>query len=215
MTNSFLIILKSMMKNFSFLTFVVAISCTLTGWTFRSDVKYPFEVETALNKAGANRTELEKALRYFIEKDDQQMLQALYFLISNMDIHYTETYVLKDTLGNSLPFREFDYPDIASAVAAIDSMHAFYGGLVFKDTIIEDLKSLKGKYLIDNVNQAFEVWRSSHFKDIPFEDFCEYILPYRVTVEPLEAWRETYRQKYRWMTDSLQNKLLELSLIHI
>lgn len=209
MTNSFLIILKSMMKNFSFLTFVVAISCTLTGWTFRSDVKYPFEVETALNKAGANRTELEKALRYFIEKDDQQMLQALYFLISNMDIHYTETYVLKDTLGNSLPFREFDYPDIASAVAAIDSMHAFYGGLVFKDTIIEDLKSLKGKYLIDNVNQAFEVWRNSHFKDIPFEDFCEYILPYRVTVEPLEAWRETYRQKYRWMTDSLQNKLLE------
>lgn len=45
--------------------------------------------------------------------------------------------------------------------------------------------------------------------EIPFEDFCEYILPYRVTVEPLEAWRETYRQKYRWMTDSLQNKPLE------
>lgn len=63
-----------MMKNFSFLTFVVVISCTLTGWTFRSNVKYPAEVETALNKAGVNRAELEKALRYFIEKDDQQML---------------------------------------------------------------------------------------------------------------------------------------------
>lgn len=195
MSNNPLIILKSMKKNFSFLIFIIAMSCVLTGWTFRSNVKYSSEIETALNKAGANRTELEKALRYFIEKDDQQMLQALYFLIRNMDIHYTETYVLKDTLGNSLPFCEFDYPDIASAIAAIDSMHAFYGGLVFKDTIIEDLKSLKGKYLIDNVNQAFEVWRSSHFKDIPFEDFCEYILPYRVTVEPLEAWRETYRQK--------------------
>lgn len=191
------------MKNYSFLIFVIAMSCALTGWTFRIDVKYPPEVETALNKAGVNRTELEKALRYFIEKNDQEMLQALYFLISNMDIHYTETYVLKDTLGNNVPFREFDYPDIASAVTAIDSMRAFYGGLVFKDTIIEDINSLKGQYLIDNINQAFDVWRSSHFKEIPFEDFCEYILPYRVTVEPLESWRETYRQKYRWMTDSL------------
>ena len=31
-------------------------------------------------------------------------------------------------------------------------------------------------------------------KYIKFEDFCEYILPYRVAFEPLSEWRETYAE---------------------
>ncbi len=137
------------------------------------------------------------------------MLQAAYFLIRNMDIHYTETYYLTDSTGRKVEFCEFDYPDISSVVIAIDSMRLHYGHLIFRDTVIPDIESVSGQFLIDNINQVFGTWRSSRFKNIPFNDFCEYILPYRVTVEPLERWREVYRKKYQWMTDSLHNKSLE------
>ncbi len=66
--------------------------------------QYPIDVETALEKAGNNRRELEKVWDYFIKKGDQQMLQAAYFLIRNMDIHYTETYYLTDTTGRKVEF---------------------------------------------------------------------------------------------------------------
>ena len=64
-------------------------------------------------------------------------------------------------------------------------MRKKYGSLDFQDTIIYDVNSLTGKYLINNVNHAVDTWRLSEYKDIPFNDFCEYILPYRVTVEPV------------------------------
>lgn len=179
------------------------------SWTIPTDKHFPNDVEVILTKAGNNRSELETALLYFAEKGDEQMLQAAYFLIKNMDIHYSETYYLTDSTGKKVEFREFDYPDIASAVSALDSIRSFYGKLIFRDTVISDMEHVTGQFLIDNINQAFNAWRNSKFKSIPFKDFCEYILPYRVTVEPIEEWRSVYRPKYQWMTDSLQNKTLE------
>ena len=38
-----------------------------------------------------------------------------------MDIHYSETYYWKTMVGKKIEFSEFDYPDLQSAVAAIDS----------------------------------------------------------------------------------------------
>lgn len=40
-------------------------------------------------------------------------------------------------------------------------------------------------------------------KYIKFEDFCEYILPYRVAFEPLSEWRETYAEAAEQILDSL------------
>lgn len=81
--------------------------------------------------------------------------------------------------------------------------------LTYQDTIIYDIHVLSGKYLIDNVNQAVDIWRDSEYKNIPFEDFCEYILPYRVTTEPITDWRAKYHNKFKWIGDSICNKSLE------
>lgn len=142
------------------------------------------------------------------------MLQAAYFLIRNMDIHYSETYVWQDKEGNKLDFSEFDYPNFVLAVDAIDSIRKERGGLEFRDTIIYDVESITGQFLIDNISQAFEVWQGSKWRDISFDDFCEYILPYRITVEPVQEWRRTYRERYQWMTDKLQKDSLQKVLIY-
>lgn len=175
----------------------------LVSWTITDNRQYPPEVEYVLVKSGENRHELEKMLRYFQEKGDEQMLQAAFFLVRNMDIHFSETYFWQDKDGNKVDFNEFDYPNFALAVDAIDSIRKVRGGLEFKDTVIYDMHSVTGQFLINNINLAFECWRSSKFRDIPFDDFCEYILPYRITVEPVQDWRQTYKEKYQWITERL------------
>jgi hypothetical protein len=55
----------------------------------------------------------------------------------------------------------------------------------------EDVKCITADYLINNIELAFKVWREQPWgKHIPFDIFCEEILPYRLDVEPLENWRE-------------------------
>lgn len=196
------------MINFRILLLAIIILLPITQALSESG-NYPSKVEVSLRKSGSNRAELEKAILYYVEKGDSQMLQAVYFLIENMDIHYGETYTIKDGTGTRLPFSEFEYPDINTASAAWDSIRQIKGHLNFQDSVSSDLQTIKANLLIDNINKAFSVWRSSKYKDISFEDFCEYILPYRVTVEPLCDWRHEYHERYQWLGDSLQSKSLE------
>jgi hypothetical protein len=57
-------------------------------------------------------------------------------------------------------------------------------------TVREDVKYITGDCLINNIELAFKVWEEQPGgKHIPFDAFCEDILPYRVSTEPLENWR--------------------------
>ena len=172
--------------------------------------KYSPEIDSVLTKAGINHIELEKALDYFYYKKDSVKMKAIEFLVANMDIHYSETYYWKDLLnGNKIEYSEFDYPDFESAVKGIDSLKSKYGLLTCQDTIIYDMYVLSSEYLIGNVNYAVDTWRISEYRDISFEDFCEYILPYRVTTEPIADWRVKYQTRFQWLGDSICNKSLK------
>lgn len=53
-----------------------------------------------------------------------------------------------------------------------------------------DLKRITADYLIRNIDQAFKQWqRAPWAKDYTFEEFCEWVLPYRTGYERLETWR--------------------------
>jgi hypothetical protein len=60
-----------------------------------------------------------------------------------------------------------------------------------KPIVKKDVEHITAEYLISNIELAFKVWREQRWgKDIPFDVFCEEILPYRLSTEPLENWRE-------------------------
>ncbi len=60
-----------------------------------------------------------------------------------------------------------------------------------------DLDNLSAEDIIHIVNESVDIWRSNAWSsNIRFEDFCEYILPYRVFNEPIENWRTYFNQKY-------------------
>ena len=64
----------------------------------------------------------------------------------------------------------------------------------FCDTLF-DIHNVSIDYLKMNIDDAYDMWKkNSHH--ISFETFCDYILPYRIGLEPLSDWRKVYRKEY-------------------
>lgn len=177
---------------------------------------YPEEVAVNLNQAGVNKKELEKAINYFKKSANPLKLKAAYFLIANMDIHLSFNSFWVDSLGNQLKsqFNELDYPDYEMAIKGLADYKKKWPGCYNKKVIEKDLQTITGDFLIENINLAFEAWEKTHYK-ISFDDFCEYILPYRIGTEPLQRWRSVYQKQYSWLTDSLKQIGLEPTLSYL
>ena len=76
----------------------------------------------------------------------------------------------------------------------------------YKKEPVKDIDVLTPEYLIENIDQAFTSWGKAGWKDqVSFNDFCEYILPYRFGNEPLENWRSKTAQDtlFRVLGDTL------------
>jgi hypothetical protein len=144
---------------------------------------YSPEIEDVLRQAGDNRSELEKVLKHYRKNPvDSLKLRAAEFLIANMPDKYSVEY--------NVPFENMIA--LHSRLDGIDnekSVDEAYG--VIRPVMKYDVKYITGNYLIKNIELAFKVWEEQPWgKDVPFDVFCEEILPYRVANEPLENWRE-------------------------
>lgn len=176
---------------------------------------YPKEVEAVLKKAGKNRVELEKTIRHFKQSGDAQKLKAAYFLIANMDIHQSVDYYWADKAGNKVPYNELAYPDFGKAVQAFNVLKKQHPGISPKSVVYKDEEHISSNFLISNIEKAFRVWRVSAYKNISFDAFCEYVLPYRVSVEPLQEWRSTYTEKFAWLDKQIKDKGLQNALLYV
>jgi len=168
--------------------------------------KYPAIVESVLQQAKGNRGELEKALNFFYKSKDTLKIKAINFLIANMDIHRSCNYYWADSLGNRLPYNELNYPTFDSSVKAFEALKAITPKIHPVTNNYNDIDSIKGDYLIDNTERAFAEWKLPWTKKISFDDFCEYLLPYRVSVEPLQDWRSVYEHRFARLMDSTKGK---------
>ena len=54
-----------------------------------------------------------------------------------------------------------------------------------------DARSVTADFLIRHIDYVFGVWEKRPWASYySFEDFCEFVLPYRIEREPLEFWQE-------------------------
>ena len=168
---------------------------------------YPSNVHEVLTKAGKNRRQLEKIIAHYQTQNDSLKLKAAYFLIENMEGHGYVTYALQDTAANELPFVATAYPDYPTLEATFDSLEAVYGTLDFeKRGFTADLEVITAEFLIEQIEYAFKAWQGKPWAaGLSFEDFCEYILPYRGSNEPLENWRGRFYEKYQGIDKRLEN----------
>lgn len=159
-------------------------------------------VEEALSKAGGNRKELFQVIRHYQDSGDSLKLKAALFLIENMaDKYYLtgnvidEYYTFIDSVYQ-IKQPEYDIPTIYGAFRS----KAKY--LKEKPQVNLDVQTLSADYLIQNIEEAFAVWGRPWNKHLTFDEFCEWVLPYRVGTEIPESWRKLYRERFEPLLQS-------------
>lgn len=159
-------------------------------------------LEQALKRAGNNRNELEKVLAHFSQ--DSLKYQAACFLIENMPEKYA---IVPDNPSDKykqiLPF--LPQEDYISWIADNSIVWHILDSLSIREEQnshkVEDIKTITSEYLINNIEQSFMVWNKT--KQYSFDEFCHYILPYRIDHEPLSNWREIAFRQYGHLIDSV------------
>ena len=158
-------------------------------------------LEAALSLAGENRAELEKVLRHY--EDDTLKYRAARFLIENMPYH--TYYDGKELEKFRKYFTCFTHTRKTSS-ELIDSLKKadgefFMGSLQRR----RDVEVIDSAYLVKNIDHAYRVWKAQPWgRNVSFQDFCEYILPYRVGDEVPEEWRERIYERYNPKLDSIR-----------
>lgn len=148
---------------------------------------------------------LKELLHNYSEDRDSLKRESVFFLIKNM---HNNGYLAgnKLTLNNELfsilHNKSEDWkkaqPWYSNAIKKImDSLANEYGHLKSSDLeYCTDIQNLSSEFLITHIDEAFEVWQKPWTKHLSFEQFCEYILPYRCFNEAPEYWRLPYKEKF-------------------
>jgi hypothetical protein len=78
------------------------------------------------------------------------------------------------------------------------------------DTLIDDV------FLIENIDAAFESWHLNN-SDMDFNEFCEYLLPYKSCNEMPEYWRKSVKKDYQFLSDTMRktkNIITKVSILN-
>ena len=190
------------MKNILFLISILFLIISINSCQLKT--KYPKDVLLAIEKSGDNKQELEILIKHYSKPEDSLKLKAAFFLIANMEGQSYYSTKIVDTAGNTVNFDVLSYPNYDIMRSAWDSLETQIGSIDFtRDTTIYDLETISSNYLIQNIDLSFEAWQNPWAQQLTFIEFCEYILPYRASNEPLEAWRPKLKKRYQWLTDSM------------
>jgi len=131
------------------------------------------------------------------QKGDTLKLKAARFLLKNMPYHFTMKGATLDKYYQEIAQinQKYKYPD------CIDQFNMLYNTLgdPNKDLVkISDTEEISAESLIENIDLSFEEWKNGNWaRHLSFDDFCEYLLPYRVGDENFEEWREELCKQYK------------------
>ncbi len=173
--------------------------------------QYPADVQAALGQTKNNRQQLSKALDYFYRSGDPLKIRSINFLVANMPMHHSDNYYWADAAGRRVPYNELAYPTFNQAVRAFDRIRTAHGKLHPVPYEYRDIDSIKADMLIENVELAVKTLRAGR-RGLPYneEEFLEYQLPYRVSVEPLQNWRKLYAARFDTLFNARQSSLTQL-----
>lgn len=169
---------------------------------FISCSQYADNVDKTLKLAKENKKELVKVLQHYKKTNEKLKYEAACFLIGNMEFKYSyeQNFISND--DKSIYINYSKYPDTQSARKGIDSIRMLPNFKFEKTTVDPDYKKIQADYLIENIDQAFYLWKNVEWsKHLSFNQFCESVLPYRVLNEPLNNWRDKLYDKYGYLND--------------
>jgi hypothetical protein len=139
-----------------------------------------------------------KAFEYYKRPEDSLKLRALNFILDNLDEQYYYSSANLETYKNIL---------LDGQQRSVSRVQAIYDSLSKKSKqpklkVIRDRDQITSEYLIDNIDQAFKAWNKPWSKEITFDEFCNYILPYKSADEQPGLWRKDLAKYYERVIDS-------------
>lgn len=168
---------------------------------------YPPRIRHAIKLAGDNRNELKQVLRHYQRQDNPKKLAAAEFLLANMEGkgYVVATFFDKDK--NEVEFDALDYPDFASARQAMETLEKEHGELHYgRKRFDKDLETITADFMIENIDLAFQAWRTKPWaRDLTFDAFCETVLPYRGSNEPINSTRPFMLERYADLPRQLED----------
>ncbi|MEQ9286432.1 MAG: hypothetical protein RIG77_05965 [Cyclobacteriaceae bacterium] len=158
---------------------------------------------------------LEQVLTHYKQSGDTAKYNAAVFLLKNLHLHYSlnsenrqrfdhiffkQLALIPDSIKSDTSFYESAYVNYL-----LDSLST--AGYYLNDLeTLYDIDTITSNYLIENIDLSFEAYNNySWSKPYDFQIFSEYILPYKSTSEPIEAWRSLLFNNYYWLEDSLKD----------
>lgn len=153
-------------------------------------------VDINLKDSKSNRHELEKLIQHY--KGDELKLEAVKFLLENIDIHGCYRSSASDSLFQYMKifFHTHQTKNGNYHRKGCDSLFYNYWVNRTEYDYYPDIKHLSAEYLISQIDKAFNVWLTYWSKSYSFKHFCNYVLPYRISEESLSDWRSEYLAKY-------------------
>lgn len=138
-----------------------------------------------------------------VGRDRWRQRQAEQFLLENMPGYgWTEDFLLDARTGDTIPFTPYDYENLYRAKDTLDLLKRSCRGV---HAVYRDSELLSRDSVATLVRDAIALWQSSPYaRGVGFDDFCEYLLPYRAGKEPLDlSYRDTIRRRYAHVFDSV------------
>ncbi len=173
---------------------------------------YSKDIEKVLNKSGDNKGQLIKVLHHYSNPEDSLKHEAALYLISHMGKKFGKDY---DPSSDYYSFSN-TIDSIRHTRISDDDLNRFISQEWDKvkrnpesklgETLFWDCQNITSDILIENIDYAFKAWQEKPWaKKMNFDDFCKWILPYRLHDEPLSKWRKYFWEEFQWLEDSLEN----------
>lgn len=167
----------------------------MTRMAFRISLSASFAI--LLSLASCRKTGCHEAIAHYAKSGDAIKQKAAQFLLDNMVYHHSVANPILEQYyaGIAEVNRQYRYPE---CIKKFDSLYSALGQPdAVANVTTSDAESIDSKALIANVEAAVDDWQNGLWAGhLSFEEFCEYLLPYRVGEEHYEPWRDTLRKEY-------------------
>jgi len=202
-------------KKYFFLTLVAAI-VLVSFFVFHVRSQYdkiPFKTRQALGSIPKNKEVLDLLMKYRNNKSDSLKFRALCFLLENMNEKYFFTGEQIQCLNTfffkveELQKKNGVFPEPVKIAQLWDSTEQHCATTIAGLDPILDEQEIDSTFLRTVVENSFDCWRKVPYtSNLTFENFLEYVLPYRSGDEKLEDNYQYIKDKYDWLVDSINGR---------
>lgn len=133
--------------------------------------------------------------KHYQISNDTLKLRVLKFIEDNVDIHYSRMYYWQDSLKNKVDFNELSFEDYNTSKLKLNELKKFNKvKQIFYN--VPDRQILTKEMLIKIIDIGVDNWSKPWNRNLKFNDFCNYLLPYRSQSEPLEDCTDIFKNKF-------------------